>query len=122
MIVVSDTAPIISLLKINQLDLLQKLFGKVMIPGAVYDELISNPRYETEANLIISSEYISRVSVAENESVRLLQRATGGILLQAYQSQFPDKEQILHCIDVMRASGRQISENLYRQLINRLEQ
>ena len=75
MIVVSDTTPIISLLKINQLDLLQKLFGKVMIPGAVYDELISNPRYETEANLIISSEYISRVSVAENESVRLLQRA-----------------------------------------------
>ena len=47
---------------------------------------------------------------------------TIGILLQAYQSQLLDKEQILHCIDVMRASGRQISENLYRQLINRLEQ
>ena len=35
MIVVSDTTPLISLLKINRLDLLERLFGKVFIPDAV---------------------------------------------------------------------------------------
>ena len=45
MIVVSDTTPIISLLKINQLEILEKLFGNVQIPCAVYDELTSNSKF-----------------------------------------------------------------------------
>ena len=38
MIVVSDTTPLISLLKINRIDLLEKLFGQVFIPQSVFDE------------------------------------------------------------------------------------
>ena len=38
MIVISDTTPIISLLKANCLELLEKLYGKVLIPKAVYRE------------------------------------------------------------------------------------
>lgn len=34
MIVVSDTTPLISLLKINRINLLERLFGEVMIPQA----------------------------------------------------------------------------------------
>lgn len=49
MIVISDTTPIISLLKINQLDLLQKLFGEIWIPDTVYKELISNERFNQES-------------------------------------------------------------------------
>ena len=37
MIVISDTTPIISLLKINKLSLLQVLFKNVIIPQAVYN-------------------------------------------------------------------------------------
>lgn len=37
--VVSNTTPIISLLKLNQLDLLQKLYTKIYIPKAVYEEI-----------------------------------------------------------------------------------
>lgn len=40
MIVISDTTPLISLLKINRLDLLEKLFGQVQIPQGVFLELI----------------------------------------------------------------------------------
>ena len=41
MIVISDTTPIISLLKINHLELLNSLFGDVQIPDVVYEELLS---------------------------------------------------------------------------------
>ncbi|MBP3476671.1 MAG: hypothetical protein J6K48_10175 [Lachnospiraceae bacterium] len=40
MIVVSDTTPVIALLKAGQLDLLQKLYHTVIIPEAVYQELV----------------------------------------------------------------------------------
>lgn len=40
MIVISDTSPISYLFKINQLELLKLLFGSVIIPVAVYDELL----------------------------------------------------------------------------------
>ena len=40
MIVVSDTSPISALLRIKQLDLLEKLYEKVIIPEAVERELL----------------------------------------------------------------------------------
>ena len=40
MIVVSNTSPVINLVAVNQLNLLQKLYGKVVIPQAVYDEIV----------------------------------------------------------------------------------
>jgi len=40
LIVVSDTSVINNLAAIHQLDLLQKLYGSIVISQAVYDELI----------------------------------------------------------------------------------
>lgn len=37
--VVSNTTPLLSLLKIDKLDLLRELYGEVIIPTAVYDEI-----------------------------------------------------------------------------------
>ncbi len=37
--VVSNTTPIISLLKLSQIDILKKLYGKISIPKAVYKEI-----------------------------------------------------------------------------------
>ncbi|MFO7880011.1 MAG: DUF3368 domain-containing protein [Bacteroidota bacterium] len=37
--VVSNTTPIISLLKLNRLDLLKQLYGQIYIPKAVYQEI-----------------------------------------------------------------------------------
>ena len=39
MLIVSDTSPIIALAACNKLDLLDKLFGQVYIPQAVFNEL-----------------------------------------------------------------------------------
>ena len=46
MIVASDTTPLISLLKISRLDLLEKLFGEVLIPSAVFNELTTDERFQ----------------------------------------------------------------------------
>lgn len=77
MIVVSDTTPVISLMKIGKLDLLQKLFNEIQIPAAVYQELVSNPQFETEAEQIRKSGFIKQVSVEDMRAVDLLRRATG---------------------------------------------
>jgi uncharacterized protein len=37
--IISNTTPILSLLKIDKLDLLKELYEKIIIPDAVYDEL-----------------------------------------------------------------------------------
>lgn len=48
MIVISDTTPIISLMKTGRLELLQKLFDVVYIPKAVYQELTENEAFPEE--------------------------------------------------------------------------
>ncbi len=36
---ISNTTPILSLLKINKFDLLKELYGEIIIPNAVYQEI-----------------------------------------------------------------------------------
>ena len=77
MIVVSDTTPLISLLKINCIDLLEKLFGQVLIPQAVFEELTADERFKLEADQISSRQFIIVRAVQNLESVSILKRATG---------------------------------------------
>ena len=48
MIVILDTTPLISLLKIDCIDLLEKLFGQVLTPQAVFEELTADERFKLE--------------------------------------------------------------------------
>lgn len=77
MIVVSDATPIISFLKINRLDILGKLFGEVLLPEAVYEELTLNQFFLEEAEQVKSCEFFKRVSVSNNNTVGMLMRITG---------------------------------------------
>lgn len=77
MIVIADTTPVISLLKINRLDLLEKAFGEVLIPDAVYAELTADERFMDEAEMIKRAPNIKSVPVSNPESVRILRMATG---------------------------------------------
>ena len=52
MIVVSDTTPLISLLKIDRIGLLEKLFGQVLIQQAVFDVLTD----EQNADVLLMDE------------------------------------------------------------------
>lgn len=77
MIVVSDATPIISFLKINRLDILGKLFGEVLLPETVYEELTLNQFFLEEAEQVKSCEFFKRVSVSNNNAVGMLMRITG---------------------------------------------
>lgn len=77
MIVVSDTTPLISLMKIGHLDILQSYFGEIQIPEVVFAELTSNPRFAEEAEQIRHCSFIKVVTVADAKSVAFIRRATG---------------------------------------------
>lgn len=77
MIVVSDTTPLIALMKISLLDVLESLFGEILIPEAVYKELTTNENFKEEAEQIEKSSFIKQVSVKDHKVVEVLRRATG---------------------------------------------
>lgn len=119
MIVISDTNPLISLIKINHLELIGDLFGEIQIPDAVYRELVSNKKYTAEADLLLMDEVKGR-QVARNMGINLM--GTIGILMQAYDSRLLSKEEIEECIEILRSNGRHISDRLYEQLIERIKE
>lgn len=163
MIVVSDTTPIITLMKIDKLDMLQKLFDIVTIPMAVYTELTSNNMFEDERNEIISASFIEKMKVNDTKSINLLMRATGldkgeseaiilfdeinadillidevkgrkvakqmgmsvmgtiGMLMAAYDRKIITKDDILSSIEIIKGSGRHISDTLYGQLLSKIK-
>ncbi len=77
MIIVSDTTPLISLMKVSKLDVLKSLFGKVIIPDAVYKELTDNERFSEEAELIRNCDFIEIIAVNDRLSVVSLQLKSG---------------------------------------------
>jgi len=66
--VITNTTPIISLLKINKLNLLKDLYGKILIPKAVYEEIEKGNRKEYYQN-ISKLGWIEIQSIANKDSV-----------------------------------------------------
>ena len=77
MIVISDTTPIISLMKVDRLDLLQQLFDVVYIPMAVYRELTENEAYPREAKRVQECDFLCVEKVENEKSVAILRNLTG---------------------------------------------
>lgn len=73
MIVVSDTSPISNLAKVGQLILLQQIYGKVIIPTAVYRELTARGAGALVATAVQTSIWIEAQQVANRTLVTRLQ-------------------------------------------------
>ena len=58
MIAVSNTTPILSLYKIGRLGLLQEIFGQVIVPTAVYNEIAVIGKGKPGFGSLDSAEYI----------------------------------------------------------------
>ena len=72
MIVIADTTPIISLLKAHHLELIQRLYGNVLVPKAVYRELTEKPVYSKETRTIKTLDFLKMVPVENVKSVNVL--------------------------------------------------
>lgn len=57
--------------------MLEKLFGQVLIPRAVFNELTMNERFQIEADQIRQKHFIVIKPVNNPESADILKRATG---------------------------------------------
>ena len=116
MIVVSDTSPLISLMKISRLEVLQRLFGTILIPEAVYSELTANSDYREEAAKIKNSSFISVVSVGEQKSVDILRRVTGLDLGESEAIVYADENKA----DVLlmdEAAGRRVAKSMGLRIV-----
>lgn len=109
MIVVSDTTPLISLMKASRLDVLQQLFGEVLIPTAVFNELTSNESFQEEAQQIRNCPFIRVVSVSETKAADVLRRSTGLDLGKSEAIVFADDNNA-NVLLMDEAKGRQVAK------------
>jgi hypothetical protein len=58
MIVISDTSPFIALLNINKIEILHTLYGKIIIPNRVREELFRNKFNQKAILELIGKEYL----------------------------------------------------------------
>ena len=73
MIIVSDTTPISELAKVELLDLLPQMFGKVVIPQGVFDELQIGQH--PAASFVQNLAWLEVVTVNNQQVVEELQRS-----------------------------------------------
>jgi predicted nucleic acid-binding protein len=86
MIIVSNTSPISNLANVGQLSLMSQLYGRILIPCAVYEELLDPRAGETVITAVRSASWIdiqsvqnhglvndlrTRVNVGEAEAIAL---------------------------------------------------
>lgn len=73
MIVVSDATPLIALAKIRQIALLHTLFGKVYVPQAVYDEVVTRAPRHPGADEVRQATWIEVRAPQDRSKVNYLQ-------------------------------------------------
>ena len=72
MVVVSNSSPIIHLTKIDQLHLLEKLFGQIIIAEKVFHECTVSKRYRDEVKIIINQSWINKKNIHDVRLYKLL--------------------------------------------------
>ena len=73
----NDTILIITLMKMGHLDILKQLYGKVLIPNAVYMELTSNEKFLMETSQVMNCDFLEVKEVDNEVAVTILQEVSG---------------------------------------------
>jgi len=77
MIVVSDASPLIALGRIGRLDLLREIFGSLVIPDAVWKEVVEAGIDKEGSVNVAEAVWISQQSVLDHSLVNLLRHDLG---------------------------------------------
>jgi len=73
MIVVADASPLIALSRVGRLALLQKLYGRIYVPVAVWHELVVDGRGRAGAEQLDGSDWIVSRSATDRKLVAVLE-------------------------------------------------
>lgn len=74
MIIVSDTSPIANLIVVGYVDLLPQLFGDIVIPDVVYQELLANGENHPITQTMMMVNWLDVQSVKDQSQVIVLER------------------------------------------------
>lgn len=72
MVVVSNSSPIIHLVKINKLYLLERMYGQIFVPNQVYLECTETRQYHEEVKFISAASWIDIVQIKDIKLFKLL--------------------------------------------------
>jgi len=65
MIIISNSSPLIALGRIDQLNILELMFGEIYIPNTVYQETVTETRFDTQRNAILAAIQTEAIKVVE---------------------------------------------------------
>lgn len=74
MIIVSDTSPVSNLIVVGHVHLLSQLFGTVIIPDAVYQELLANGTHHPIAQTVQTVDWLEIRSITNQQQAETLER------------------------------------------------
>ncbi len=74
MIVVSDSGPLIALAKIRKLNVLRELFGEIIIPKAVWIEVVERGKGKPGSDEVKNANWIKIIEVKDELSVEILRK------------------------------------------------
>ena len=77
MIVVANAGPLIALAQIGHFDLLHSLYGRLRVPPAVWDEVVSAGRGRPGATQVDAAGWIDTVDVRATTAVEILRERLG---------------------------------------------
>ena len=77
MIVVSDASPLINLARIGRLDLLRLLYETLLIPEAVWQEVVINGAGQPGSAEVRAADWIHKEAIANGPLVRALRQTLG---------------------------------------------
>lgn len=70
--IVSNSSPLINLAAINKLDLLEKLYGEIIIPEAVWKEVVIDGKGQPGSEAVERARWIKKKSITDNAFVKML--------------------------------------------------
>lgn len=71
--VVSNSTPLIAMSRINKIDLLRVLFNNIIVPGAVYNEVVSEGAGRPGVKEVANASWIIKIEVQNLLAVSILQ-------------------------------------------------
>lgn len=127
MLVVSDSGPILSFARAGRLDLIRQVFPKIIIPHAVYEDIVLRGKGKPGADEVKQASWIERRAVidhsfvealpqklhlGEREAIALAKELNAVLLIDEHVARKEAVSRGIECVGSMRVLSRAKERNL----------